>query len=730
MDLNQEKCPICYESFNKFKKPYILLICGHTFCSYCINQIKKECLEDEEKYIKLDEYYKKQKKQTNLSDSQASLFSDNCKKRSSLSSQDSLPKGQTDIDMESKDSDSYDELDDNEDKGDNEDNEEIEDDEENDNKKEEKNNNDNNFGDEDDFDEEDNETDEDKNEEEEEESSEDDSNDNDDNSEKSFNNINDIIAINEANAKKEKKNKKLFKFKCPFCSVRIKISDKELIINENILKINEIVNNENLNNNNNDNTNNNKYFCESCNNVVDHYIHNAQFGTRHDNCLFELNNNMFKLASNNLKTFIQSKDEISSKLKIFLKNFNEYISKNDKLISDAKKNFLRYCKYNSKFMNVIKKSEKKLGKIEQTIKKKHENNPNLKLKEEIEYLESVKSFSQLIHGVFFFPQLKMKLNNTNEIAFEQSIKNSLKIYIDYSIKEIYNQFLENGFFHFFRNKLFKSESKYIPFYSTLTKRNFLFNSELNVLIKLKLPQKYSRSCYESSSDGSTIYGFGQSINSKTSEFFSINTHKKNITKLSPIPLVDFKQLDTILYNDIKLFVIGGLDKYSTPITSCFYFIIKKNIWHKMPKLKYNRYNKALYLNGKELIVFGGKCEAKDSSYIFEKIDLTELKSWDNFTIKNFSSDIYNFGYCAYNQDILFIVGGEDQVTEDYEKKGYAIDLKKKSVIEEFNINDVLENNIHTPKCYRGIILSTDKELYNIDFFNVWKRLHKLNINLP
>ncbi len=721
MDFIQEKCPICYESFNKYKKPYILLICGHTFCSYCINQIKKECLEDEEKYIKLSEFYKQQKKQTNLSDSQASLFSDNCKKKSSFSSDDSPHYNQNEIDNISKDSDSYDEVEDDED------NEEYADDEDKniDNKK--KDNDENNVAEEDDFDdeEEDNELDDDKNEEEEEEeSSEDEDNDNDDNSEKSFNNINDIIAINEANAKKDKKIKTIFKFKCPFCSVRIKISDKELIINENILKINEIANNE-INTNNTDS--NNKYFCESCNNVVDNYIHYEQFGNRHDDCLFELNNNMFNRAFNNLKTFIQSKDEISSKIKIFLKNFNEYISKDIKLISDAKKNFMRYCKYNSKFMNVIKKSEKKMRKIEQTIKKKHENNKNIKLKEEIEYLENVKSFSQLINGVFFFPQLKMKLNSYKEIKSNQ---NSLKIYIDHSIKEIYNQFLENGFFHFLRNKLYKLESKYIPFYSTLTKRNFLFNSELNVLIKLKVPQKYSRYCYESSSDGSTIYGFGPSITSSTSDFYSINTHKKNIKKLNPIPLIDFKQLDTILYNDMKLFVIGGLDKFNMPITSCFFYVIKKDLWHKMPKLKYNRYNKALYISGKDLLVFGGKCDAKDSSYIFEKIDLTTLKSWETFTVKNFSADIYNFGYCAYNQDIIFIVGGEDQVTEDYVKKGYAIDLKKKSVIEEFNINDVLENNIHTPKCYRGIILSTDKELYNIDFFNVWKRLHKLNINLP
>ena len=53
MDFTPEKCPICYEPFNIYKKPYILLICGHTFCSICIGQIKKECLEDMEKYITL-----------------------------------------------------------------------------------------------------------------------------------------------------------------------------------------------------------------------------------------------------------------------------------------------------------------------------------------------------------------------------------------------------------------------------------------------------------------------------------------------------------------------------------------------------------------------------------------------------------------------------------------------------------------------------------------------------
>ena len=710
MEFTPEKCPICYEPFNIYKKPYILLICGHTFCSICIAQIKKECLEDMEKYITLKEFYQNQKKQSNLCDSQTSIFSDNCKKKSSFSSLSSINNEEKD-DNESKEGDSYDEVDENEEKEEKKDsNEDFDIDK--------KSENSDFYGDENDYEDEEEESDE-KNEEEEEESSEKD--DNNDNSEKSFDNLNDIIPINENNIKKEKKIKKFFKFKCPFCSVRIKISDKELIINENILKINELSNNENQINNNE----NNKYFCELCNNVVEQHYHFEKFGSEHNNHLFELNKNLYDRALENLNTFNSSKNDIINTIKDFLNGFNEYISQNIKLISESKNIFFKSCKYNSKFTNVLKKSKKKLEKLKQTINKKHENN-NLKLKDEIEFLENVKSFNQLINGVFYFPQLKMKLIS------EKDLQKS-NLYFDYSFKEAYNQLLENGFFHFMRNKLFKIESKYLPFYSSPTKKNFLLNSELNLLFSLKLPQKYSKSLYESSSDGITLYGFlsKHSTGSKeSSDFFSYNRYTKKIKKLANIPLSNFKTLDTIIYNDNKLFVIGGLNTYKAAITTCLCYNIEKNIWQKMPKLKYSRYNKALYIYGKDLIAFGGKCDAKDSSYIFEKIDLATLKNWENFTVKNFSSNIYNFGYCAYSQDIIFVIGGEDQVTEDYIKKGYIIDLKAKSLIEEFNIDDVLENNIHTPKFYRGILLSADKELYNIDFFNVWKRLHKLNVNLP
>ena len=741
MDFTQEKCPICYETFNYSKKPYLLLLCGHTFCNPCISRIKKECLEDDSKYRTLSEFYSEQKKKFNLCDSQTSVFSDNCKKKSFSEKDDSENIDENEPSQNiSHQSDSYIELDENEEIEDKENPEE--------NKNDDKNNEENNRlndghifnSDEIDYNDDDEE---DENEEEEEDednmskSAEEDEEkeESDDNSEKSINDINDIIAINDTNNKKEKKNKKkTFKFRCPFCMFRIKITDKELIINENILKINELCDkNENdiLSQNTEILKEEKKYFCEACNNIVTHFPHYEKYGNVHDAYLFELNDNTYKRAFDNLKQFYLSKDKIINDAKNFLTKFNETIFKNTELINDCKNYLEKNNKVNSKFMHVLKKSKKKLKKFEESIQNKKENNNNgnnsfnIKLKEEKELYEGAKSFNQLINGIFFYPEIKMKLNPIEE----DLTKIASNIYLSSAIKDSYNNSLQNGFFHFLRNKLYKTESKYIPFYSSITKRNFLFNSELNSNIVLKIPKIYSRHCYEASSDGNTIY-FIYAKNLKTSKFFSQNIHTKKKKILPPIPLLNFKKLDTIFYNDRKLFVIGGIFKCGNVMTDCCYFDIKNNKWEKMPNLKYSRSNKALFINNKYLFVFGGKCPPKDSSYIFEKIDLNTLKTWETFTINNFSSNIYNFGFCMYNQDILFVIGGEDQTTEDYIKKGYVLDLKDKKVIEEFNINDVHENNVHTPKCYRGIVLSTDKELINVDFFNIWKRMHKLNINLP
>ena len=117
MDFTQEKCPICYEPFNYNNKPYLLLICGHTFCNSCISRIKKECIEEDSQYKPLSEFYHEQKNKNNLCDSQTSIFSDNYKKKSDSDSDDEIDKENFDKqDSSSKQEDSYVELEDEEEK--------------------------------------------------------------------------------------------------------------------------------------------------------------------------------------------------------------------------------------------------------------------------------------------------------------------------------------------------------------------------------------------------------------------------------------------------------------------------------------------------------------------------------------------------------------------------------------------------------------------------------------
>ena len=240
MDLTQEKCPICYEPFNYNKKPYLLLICGHTFCNPCISRIKKECLEDDSKYKSLSDFYREQKKSTNLCDSQTSIFSDNCKKKTdSENDEETSEENLDESNLGSRLSDSYIEIDEEEEK-EKEINDKVDvniDEFINVDKKAidyERNSENSEFieDEEEDDEEEENES-MSKSEEEDEEKEE-----SDDNSEKSINDINDIIPINDNNKKEQKNKKKPFKFRCPFCMFRLKITDKELIINENLLKSN------------------------------------------------------------------------------------------------------------------------------------------------------------------------------------------------------------------------------------------------------------------------------------------------------------------------------------------------------------------------------------------------------------------------------------------------------------------------------------------------------------
>ena len=93
----------------------------------------------------------------------------------------------------------------------------------------------------------------------------------------------------------------------------------------------------------------------------------------------------------------------------------------------------------------------------------------MKLKEEKELFEGAKSFNQLIYGIFFYPEIKMKLNPIEE----DLTKISSNIFLSFALKESYNNSLQNGFFHFLRNKLYKTETKYTILFIHNQKKFFI-----------------------------------------------------------------------------------------------------------------------------------------------------------------------------------------------------------------------------------------------------------------
>ena len=74
-----------------------------------------------------------------------------------------------------------------------------------------------------------------------------------------------------------------------------------------------------------------------------------------------------------------------------------------------------------------------------------------------------------------------------------------------------------------------------------------------------------------------------------------------------------------------------------------------------------------------------------------------------------------------------IIGGENRIIEDYESNGYLIDLSNEKLITSFAIKGVFVNKYGTAKNYRGRLMVADKEIDNVDQFDIWHQLEKIKI---
>ena len=719
------KCPICFDYYSNGKIPKILP-CGHTICIQCISNIKKQCEEDDDSYTdnSKDSFFyknhndKEEEKKIDIIDT--SLLSNLSRSKKKKERKMSLPSYSLEIENEEEKiiDDNNNNKDNNNSENLNESNEYISDEDDYDNLNED--------------DEEDSET-----SEEEEESSSSSSNnqdDQDDNSETL--NMQNLILDNSIE-KNDKKKEKKFKFRCPFCLKRIKLYEAQIIINKNILLFNNylnsdekninIINEQKVNDNDedkknilddkkeeiNDYENKNIIFCKKCRIIDNIETHFKKYEEFHKEFYIYLTQDNFIYNINYFKKYKNYESMYKNNLVTFLNNFNKNLYDNINIINDIKKFMLLKISKNSVNNHFKEKCNYKF----QEAKKKLNNSNN-----SIEnHLNIISQLTFLLSDYkMYFEFLRTKLEDT--ISNKEYILNIIK----YIYHKLFITILEEGYFHSISNDLFDIESQHIYFYNKKLNNHYICNASINSMTRIYHGLKYITTSNEINSDGTIIYYFGEN-KKKSNNFISYNLITKTKTNLKNVPN-KFYSFDTLYQNDI-IYIIGGESKKNIGSNKCFEYLIEKDSWNKLPNLNYSKYKKCLTLVNNTLFSFGGKSNTGDNIYVFEKLDLNKKDSWNMFKIENYYGNIYNFGYCLYSKSTLIIIGGEDQIIEDYDLKGYIINIEKNKLDYEFKIKNVFFNNNQTPKFYRGIIYGRDDEFYDVDKFKFWKQIDKIPLTI-
>ena len=204
--------------------------------------------------------------------------------------------------------------------------------------------------------------------------------------------------------------------------------------------------------------------------------------------------------------------------------------------------------------------------------------------------------------------------------------------------------------------------------------------------------------------------------------------------------IELKHPDVLLYKN-NIFIIGGKIGEDMFSKQCFVYSIDDNKWYTLPDLNYAKNKKCVtVVNDKWLYAFGGKANEAGLSYKFERLELDVVYKiikgegkgkykWEEVVIKNYFETIYNFVYFMYSKNILIILGGYGLVGEDFNDKGFIIDLDKRKLIHTFTTKGYMTSNYGVPYMYRGYILSSDKSLDCVDKFNIWSQLDKIDIDL-
>lgn len=675
--MNYLKCPICFDIFSNAKIPYALP-CGHTICSYCFIQIKKECLEDYKKY-KSD-------------DSDDEFFNNNnnknkSKKDKKREEEEDGYKIEDPFNLKKEERQKVEEEDDYSSVS----------------------HSDNQSGEEDDaVEDEDTEEDE-EDEDTEEEDGEDDEDD-------QWNKIIENYEENNFGKKKED----TFKFKCPFCLNRIKIAPSKIIKNNTILQYNLKIKTGQLNDNSGDLYN--KAFCKICG-KVDCYQNHFQknFFFHNDYCVDLSNNNLEKLkASLKEINFQENKEKCITFLKIIIENIFSIKGLKIKIKAESFKtqdNDEFKIKTRQKFSNLQKTFKEEMNNMNKETKTQKKEKTIQAIEECIQTAENLlfkyKSF-------FFFPMNKMSVSIDTQSNFLVLLK--------YVFQNSIIKLLSNNFLHSVLNDLMPNQNQHILIHDNKNKQFFIYDSLLSRYLQLNLPfkrLKLNLKSHEISPENLDIFFLGEK-KKQSAQFVCINPISKTITHLPPIP-EPFYNCDTCYYDD-KIYLIGGKTSSLSYCGKCYVYNIKNKSWSKLPTLNLKKSRKSIVCTGNMLYALGGKGKEISDSYTFEKLRLTVLgSSWEIFKIQSYNEPLFNFGFFLYNINILIIIGGDNLVLDNYQNNGYVIDLEKEKLITSFDIKGCFVSNYGTPKNFIGKIIVSDKSFEKEDTFNVWQQLEYLKI---
>ena len=514
-----------------------------------------------------------------------------------------------------------------------------------------------------------------------------------------------VILDNEVNLNR-KENK--FNFKCPYCSQRIKISNSKIVVNTSILQYNNDITKE---------AQCKKIFCKICGVTDTLESHLQKYSTFHKNyCISLTDENLTQLKASLHSIDIKDNTE---KCASFLSRVIKDIFNKKELLKSVKSSFTKKLeeslfttqlkqKVNSKFQELYNDYKTSLLSSE------------LNLENAEDILNKAEKLLSKYKSIFYFT--KIKITSTNK-----RYENMLTI-IKYLFKEILLSILADNFSHSLITNTIYNENKQILIYENDKKKYKIYNGMFNREIGISLPTNnisFNIKSQEVDQDKDIIYFFGKK-KKQSQEFLSYDFISHTVTFLPKIP-IPFYQCDTLIYKN-KLYIIGGKSAKYSYSTKCFVFDLSTQKWSTLPDLQLKKTKKTILCTGNIIYALGGKGTEISLSYTFEKLNLNDTNAkWETFSIENYYEPLCNFAYWLYNESTLIIIGGENRIIEDYESNGYLIDLAKEKLITSFAIKGVFVNKYGTAKNYRGRLMVADKEIDNVDQFDIWHQLEKIKI---